>query len=56
MKVFFTLLATLCALIAQTCVFGLNGLTLCTIPITLYLGLNIAEKISEETETKEETK
>jgi hypothetical protein len=48
MKTFVTLLATTGAIIVQTCVIGLNGLTILTIGLTLFLGLNVAEKISEK--------
>ena len=47
MKTFLTLLATTCAIIAQTCVLGLNGLTLLTIPITLFLGLEVADRLAK---------
>lgn len=50
MKTFLTLFATTGAIIVQTCVIGLNGLTILTIGITLFLGLNVAEKISEKKE------
>lgn len=45
MKTFFTLVATAIAVIVQTCVLGLNGLTLITIPMTIFLGLELADKL-----------
>lgn len=48
MKTFATLLATTGAIIVQACVIGLNGLTILTICLTLFLGLNVAEKLSEK--------
>lgn len=47
MKTFVTLCATTCAIIAQTCVLGLNGLTLLTIPLTLFLGLELADRLAK---------
>jgi hypothetical protein len=45
MKTFLTLVATAVAVIVQTCVLGLNGLTLITIPMTIFLGLELADKL-----------
>lgn len=56
MKTFVTLCATTCAIIAQTCVLGLNGLTLLTIPLTLFLGIEVAERLSQKTPTNNPTK
>lgn len=38
---------TLLAIVAQIALLGINGLTLLSIPITLYLGLEVIEKITE---------
>lgn len=51
MKTIATLCATSCAVIVQTCALGLNGLTLVTIPLTLYLGLEIANKVMTKKES-----
>lgn len=47
MKTFVTLCATTCAIIAQACILGLNGLTLLTIPMTLFLGLEVADRLAK---------
>ena len=45
MKTLLTLIATAIAVIVQTCALGLNGLTLITIPMTIYLGIEVADKL-----------
>lgn len=44
-------LATIVAVCAQICAIGLNGLTLITIPLSIYLGLQVIERITEQEET-----
>lgn len=39
--------AIILAVLAQIAFIGINGLTLLSIPITLYLGLEVIEKITE---------
>ena len=39
--------ATILAALAQIAFIGINGLTLISIPITLFLGLEIIEKLTE---------
>ena len=45
-------LATILASALQAYFLGLNGLTLISIPLTIYLGLEVIEKV---TESEEET-
>ena len=42
------------ALCSQTYFIGLNGLTLITLPMTIYLGLELIEKLTEKDAEKEE--
>ena len=51
MKQVLTALATILGALAQMCFIGINGLTLISIPITIYLGLLVIEKITETNET-----
>ena len=53
MKTFLTLVATAVAVIVQTCVLGLNGLTLITIPMTIYLGIEVADKLLKTKENNQ---
>lgn len=39
--------ATILAALAQIALFGINGLTLISIPITIFLGLEIIEKVTD---------
>lgn len=52
MKTFVTLTATTIAIIAQMCFIGLNGLTLISIPITLYLGIEVADRLANQPKTE----
>jgi len=51
MKQILIALATILGAFAQMCFIGLNGLTLISIPMTIYLGLLVIEKITETKET-----
>lgn len=53
MKTFLTLIATAIAVIVQTCVLGLNGLTLITIPMTIFLGIELADKLLKTKENNQ---
>ena len=44
-------LATILASAVQGVTLGLNGLTIITIPMTIYLGLLVIEKVTSEEET-----
>lgn len=46
MKTFAVLCAIACAIIAQVTFIGLNGLTLLSIPLTLFLGLEVADRLA----------
>ena len=50
MKPIFIALATLVAACTQAYILGLNGLTLISIPMTIYLGLLVIEKVTEKEE------
>ena len=52
MKSILIALATIVAVCAQTYFIGLNGLTLISIPMTIYLGLLVIEKVTEKKEEK----
>ena len=39
--------ATILAALAQIALLGINGLTLISIPITIFLGLEIIEKVTD---------
>ena len=41
-------IATIVAACTQVCFLGLNGLTLISIPMTIYLGLLVIEKTTEK--------
>ena len=47
-------LAVITAISLQAILLGINGLTLISIPMTIYLGLEVIEKITEN-ETEETT-
>lgn len=47
MKQIITFFALVGALVAQVYFLGISGLTLLSIPITLYLGLEVLEHLSE---------
>ena len=49
-KPIFIAIATIIAACMQVCFLGLNGLTLISIPMTIYLGLLIIEKVTEKEE------
>lgn len=44
-------LAVITAISLQAILLGINGLTLISIPMTIYLGLEVIEKITETEET-----
>lgn len=48
MKQIIAFFALIGALVAQVYFLGISGLTLLSIPITLYLGLEVLEHISEQ--------
>ena len=50
--VLFGLLAILGAMIAQAHFIGINGLTILTIPMTIYLGFETMDKLLNNTKTK----
>jgi hypothetical protein len=52
MKTFATLCVTTLAIIAQVAIIGLNGLTLISIPTTLFLGIEVADKLRTSTKSK----
>lgn len=52
MKQVFIGVATILATFAQIYFIGINGLTLISLPITIYLGIEVIEKL---TETEEDT-
>ena len=45
------LTAIVLASVAQIYLFGINGLTLVSIPLTIFLGLHTMEKIEDKTQT-----
>lgn len=47
------LTATILASVAQISLIGINGLTLISVPMTIFLGLHVMEKLDEVT-TKHE--
>lgn len=49
MKTFIGLVAIIMAVCAQVALIGLNGLTLVSIPMTLYLGFELLEKVTDNT-------
>lgn len=50
MKPIFIAIATLVAAFTQAYFLGLNGLTLISIPMTIFLGLEVIEKVTEKEE------
>lgn len=48
MKPLFIAIATIVAACAQVYFLGLNGLTIISIPTTIFLGLLVIEKVTEE--------
>ena len=50
MKSIFIGIATFVAVCLQAYFLGLNGLTLISIPMTIYLGLLVIEKLTEQEE------
>ena len=51
MKTTILIIASILAVFAQVYFLGLNGLTLLTIPMTIYLGAEVLERINPSTET-----
>lgn len=43
-----TMAVTIVAILAQIWLIGINGLTLLSLPITMYLGLEVIEKFDKE--------
>lgn len=54
MKQILIAIATIVATCAQVYFIGLNGLTLISIPMTIFLGLEVIEKVTEKVTEKEE--
>lgn len=54
MKVFAIFSATILAIVGQVCLIGINGLTLYSVPITLFLGIKVLEKLTEQVEPQEQ--
>jgi uncharacterized membrane protein len=54
MKQILIAIATIVAACTQAYFLGLNGLTLISIPMTIYLGLEVIEKVTENKTEKEE--
>lgn len=50
MKPIFIATATIVAAFTQAYFLGLNGLTLISIPMTIFLGLEVIEKVTEKEE------
>jgi len=50
MKSLFIAITTIAAAFTQACLLGLNGLTLISIPMTIYLGLMVIERTTEKEE------
>lgn len=50
MKPILIAIATVVAALSQAYFLGLNGLTLVSIPMTIYLGLLVVEKVTEKEE------
>ena len=48
MKTFIGLLAIIVAICAQIAFIGLNGLTLISIPLTIFLGFEVLERLTEK--------
>ena len=44
--------ATILASVAQISLIGINGLTLISVPMTIFLGLHVMEKLDERETTK----
>ena len=54
MKIIIGLLAIFCAIVAQIAFLGINGLTLVSLPLTLFLGFEVLERLQDD-ETKNQT-
>ena len=52
MKSILIAVATIVAVCAQAYFIGLNGLTLISIPMTIYLGIEVIEKVTEKKEER----
>lgn len=52
MKQVIIAIITIAAALAQICLIGINGLTLISVPLTIYLGLEIIEKITIKNQQK----
>ena len=52
MKPILIAIATIVATCVQVYFIGLNGLTLISIPMTIYLGIEVIEKVTEKKEEK----
>ena len=50
MKPIFIAMATIVAACVQAYFLGLNGLTIISVPMTIYLGLEVIEKVTEKEE------
>lgn len=48
MKTIATLTITIALALLQACCIGLNGLTIVSIPLTIYLGILITDNITEK--------
>lgn len=47
MKTLAILCATICAVLAQVIFIGINGITILSIPTTIFLGFEVLEKLTE---------
>ena len=47
MKTFLGLVAIIMAVCAQVALIGLNGLTIVSIPMTIYLGIELLDKLTD---------
>lgn len=50
MKSILIAIATIVAACTQVCCIGLNGLTLIFIPMTIFLGIEVIEKVTKKEE------
>lgn len=48
MKTFIGLVAIIMAVCAQVALIGLNGLTIVSIPMTIYLGIELLDKVTDK--------
>ena len=55
MKPILIAIATIVAVCVQAYFIGLNGLTLISIPMTIYFGLEVIENVREKVTKKEES-